>query len=259
MRRAWLNWAVFCALTASLGCRAPSSDWNGTWKLNPSKSNFKGPTFTISISKDGEYSYDDGNSRSTLSCDGKDRPIGNNRTRACVKSSATVLDLIRKENGVKTSANHWELSPGGEVLTVTATAFGPSRAVTTTQIVASRISGSDDFAGQWRDTSYLQQHADMTLRLDKQALHICYPNAGQYIDAPLDGVDTAVRGPNAPDGTTRAVRRVGKREFLILSKRNGKALTQGSLQLSNGGSTITDSWWNPDQPTDKGVFVYEKK
>jgi hypothetical protein len=31
-----------------------------------------------------------------------------------------------------------------------------------------------------------------------------------------------------------------------------------SLKLSDDGF-ITDSWWNPDHPTDKGVFVYEKK
>ena len=259
MRRVWLNWFVFCALAATLGCRAPSPEWNGTWKLNPSKSNFEGPTFTISISKDGEYSYDDGNSRSTLRCDGKDRPIGENRTRACVKNSATVLDLIRKENGVRTSANHWELSAGGKVLTVIATAFGPRGAVTTTQIVASRISGADDFAGQWRNTIYIQQHAEMVLKLDNQALHIGYPDAGQYIDASLDGVDTAIHGPNAPEGTTRAVQRAGMREFLILSKRNGKVLTRGSLKLSNNGRVVIDTWWNPDRPNDKGTLVYEKQ
>jgi hypothetical protein len=152
MTRAWFSWVVFCALAATLGCRSPSSDWNGTWKLNPSKSSFQGPTFTISISKDGEYGYDDENSRITLSCDGKDRPIGENRTRACVKSGTTAFDLIRKENGVKTSANHWELSRDGEVLTVTAIDFRPSGPVMTTQIVASRISGSGDFGGEWRNT-----------------------------------------------------------------------------------------------------------
>jgi hypothetical protein len=259
MRSAWFSWVVFCALAATSGCRTPSPDWNGTWKLNPSKSSFQGPVVTISISADGEYRLDDGKSSFTFRCDGKDRPIGNNGTRACVKSSATVLDLIRKENGVKTTASHWELSAGGKVLTWTATAFRPSGPVITSQIVASRISGSNDFAGKWRDTSYLQQHADMTLRLDNQALHIGYPSAGQYIDAPLDGVEAAVYGPHAPEGTTRAVRPAGKREFLTLSKRNGKALTQGSLELSDDGRVITESWWNPGQPAHKGALVYEKK
>lgn len=259
MRNAWLGWFIFCALSATSGCRRPSPDWNGTWKVNPSKSTFQGPIFTISISADGEYRYDDGRSSFTFRCDGKDRPIKENRTRACVKSSATVLDLAQKLNGVKTSANHWELSAGGKVLTLTATAFRPSGPVITAQIVASRMSGSNDFAGQWRDPSYLQRHADMTLRLDSQAVHIGYPSAGQYIDAPFDGVDTAMHGPHASEGVTYTARLVGKRQILTLAKHNGKADIQGSLELSDDGRVVTESWWSPGQPADKGTLVYEKK
>jgi hypothetical protein len=166
MRNACSGWVIFCALAATLGCRAPSPDWNGTWKLNPSKSNFQGPILTISISVDGEYRYDDGNASFVFRCDGKDRPIPKNRTLACVKSSATVLDLTQKEDGVKTNAYHWELSADGKVLTATATEFRPSGPVVKGRAVTSRLSGSNDFAGQWQDTSYLQRHADMTLRLD---------------------------------------------------------------------------------------------
>src|SRR5580658_3555723 len=109
------------------------------------------------------------------------------------------------------------------------------------QVVSSRMSGSNDFAGQWRDTSYLQRHADMTLRLDSQTLHIGYPSAGQYVDAPLDGVDAAVQGPHAPEGTTYSARLIGGREIFTLTKRDGKVLTQESLKLSNDGRDITYS------------------
>jgi hypothetical protein len=127
------------------------------------------------------------------------------------------------------------------------------------QIVASRMSGSNDFAGQWQDTSYLQRHADMTLGLDSQALHIGYPNAGQYIDAPFNGVYSVDHGPNAPEGMSHTARLVGKREIVALAKRNGKVLIQSSLELSADGRAITESWWNPDQPSNKATFVYEKK
>jgi len=120
------------------------------------------------------------------------------------------------------------------------------------------MSGTNDFAGRWQDTSYLQRHADMTLMFEGQTLHIGYPNAGQYIDALLDGVDTPMHGPHAPEGTPSAVRLAGRREFLYVEKRNAKAL-QGSLKLSNDGRIVTDSWWNPDRPADKGTLVYEKK
>lgn len=250
---------VLCVLGSTLGCRTPSADWNGTWRLNPSKSSFQGPVFTISISADGQYRYDDGYSSFTFRCDGKDQPIGKNRTQGCVKNSATVLDLTRKENGVRTNAYRWELSAGGKVLTSTVTAFPLSGPVIMRQVVASRLSGSNGFAGQWRAAGFLQRRADMTLRLESQALHIDYPNGGEYIDALLDGAYAAVHGPNGPEMETYAVRPAGQRKFLILTKRNGKVLTQGSLELSNDGRTITDSWWNPSQPSDKGTLVYDKR
>jgi hypothetical protein len=258
MKRAWFSWVVFCALAATLGCRAPSPDWNGTWKLNLSRSSYQNLVVTILISADGEYRYDNGRSSFTFRCDGKDQTIGKNRTQACVKGSATTLDLTREENGAKTNAYHWELSADGSVLTATATAFRPSGPVTS-QVVASRISGSNGFAGQWRDTGYLQEHADLTLRLDSHTFHLSYPSAGQYVDAPFGGADAAVQGPHAPEGLTYSVWLSGQREIHTLTRRNGKAPIQGSLELSKDGSTITDSWWNPDRPTDKGTFVCEKK
>jgi hypothetical protein len=257
MRNASFVIVVFGAIATTLGCRAPSPDWNGTWKLNPLKSNFRGPIFTISLSSDGEYRYDDGRSSFTFRCDGKDRPIENNRTRTCVKSSTTVLDLTQKENGVKTSANRWELSADGKILT--ATAYRSSGSVITAQVVASRMSGSGDFAGQWQDTSYLERHADMTLKLDSETLHIGYPGGGQYVDAPFDAVDVPVQGPHAPEGMTYTARLVGRREIHTLSKRNAKALIEGSLELSRDGRTITESWWNPGEANDKGTFIYKKK
>jgi hypothetical protein len=258
MKSAQFGWVVFGALVALVCCRVPSPEWNGTWKLNPTKSSYQGQVFTISISADGEYHYDFGKSGFALRCDGKDRPIGNNRTQVCVKSSPTVLDITLKENGAKTRATHVELSTDGKVLTSTVTEFGPNGPIITHQASFSRLSGSGNFTGQWRDTSYLRQHADMTLRLDSRVMHISYPTGGQYIDAPLDGLDAPVHGPN-PEGLTYAARLAGRRELVYLTKRNGKVVTRGSLKLSNDGTTIIDSWWNPDRPDDKATLVYEKQ
>jgi hypothetical protein len=163
------------------------------------------------------------------------------------------------ENGVKTNTYHWELSADGKVFTATATAFRPSGPVTTGRLVASRISGSNGFAGQWRDTNFLQWHADLTLKVDGQHLQIGYPSAGQYVDAPLNGADAAMYGPRALAGMTYAVRGAGQHEFRILGKRNGQAFNQESLVLSDDGRVITDAWWNAAKPAAKSTLLYEKK
>jgi hypothetical protein len=257
------NACILCVLTCililMLGCRAPSADWNGTWKLNSSKSSFQGPVFNISVSSDGEYRWEQGNTGFAFSCDGKFRPMGQERMQACVKNSATAFDLIRKKDGVTTNAFHWELSNGGMIFTSTATAIRPSGSVVTAQIVASRMSGGTDFAGQWRDTSYLQQHTDMILSIVNRVLHVGYPSAGLYFDTPLDGSDIAVHGPRTEDGTTYSARSIGRRDISILTKHYGKVLSQGELVLSHDGRTITESWLNPDKPTDKGTLVYDKQ
>jgi hypothetical protein len=261
MRNAGFSCIIFCALAAISGCRVLSPDWNGTWKLNVPKSSFQDQAITISILADGEYRYDDGFVSNTFRCDGEYRPIpiGNNRTQACVKSSATTLDSTRMENGVQTNTYHWELSAGGTIFTATATAFHPSGPVIMGQLVATRISGSNDFAGEWKDTSFLQPPPELTLRLDSQYLHISYPSRGNEVDVPLNGADAAMQGPLAPEGVTYSVQLAGRREISILTKRNGKPLKQGSLELSGDGRVITESRWNPSQPTDKSTFVYEKK
>ncbi len=229
MKKTSCGWVAYCTLATILGCRAPSPDWNGTWKLNPMRSSFQGQVLAISITADGEYRFDEGNWSNTLRCDGKDRAIENHRTRVCVKRGVTELDITLKENGVKTRTTHDELSADGEAFTTTVTEFRPNGSVVPSQTVFRRLSGSDGFAGQWRDRTYLHQYADLTLRLDNQVLHIDYPRAGQHIDAPLNRVDSAVLGPHAPEGTIRAVRSAGSREFLVVTKQHGKAFTHSRL------------------------------
>jgi len=249
---------IFCSLIATLGCGSPSPEWNGTWKLNPSKSSFQGPTFTISVSPDGEYTYDNGTTKHTFRCDGTYQPMKEGRTQACVKKSASELDLTREENGVKTNTYQWELSPDKNTYTSTATTFGPSGPVITGTLVASRLSGTNDFAGRWQDLSYLREHSVMILTLDSKTIHIGYPDAEFHIDAPLDGTEVPLRGPHALDGTTYIARSGGQRKILTLAKRDGKPFIESSFELSGDGKVITESWVNPGS-NGKGSVVYEKK
>ncbi len=99
----------------------------------------------------------------------------------------------------------------------------------------------------------------MTLWLDSHRLHLNYPRAGQYIDAPLDGSDVAVLGARAPLGVTYSIRLVERQKISILTKRDGKTLTQGFLELGEGGRVITEAWWPPGHPGDQNTFVYERK
>jgi hypothetical protein len=89
----------------------------------------------------------------------------------------------------------------------------------------------------------------MTLKLDNHVLHIDYPSAGQHVDAPLNGVDAEMHGPNL-EGVTYGAQLAGNHELLFVTKHHGEVFSQGSLKLSNDGRTITETWWNPVRPDD---------
>jgi hypothetical protein len=259
VRNSKLGCIVLCALAATAGCGVPSSDWNGTWKLNVPKSTFRDQAITVSISADGEYRYDDGVVSHPFRCDGEYRPMLDNRTQNCVKSSETTLDMTRIENGVKTNTYHWELSADGKIFTITGTTFRPSGPAITGQLIATRISGSNDFAGEWKATSAILPAPELTLRLDSRYLHISYPNRGQDVDVPLNGADATVHGPLAPEGVTYSLRLVGRREISVEKKRDGVPFNLGSLKLSDDGKIVTESWWTPDRLGEKSTYVYERK
>jgi hypothetical protein len=136
-----------------LGCRTTAPDWNGTWKLNPTKSSYQGQILTISVSPGGEYRFDESSSH-TLRCDGRDRPIGDNRTVACVKSGVTALDITQKENGVKTKATHDELSTDGRIFTTTVTEFRSNESGLSLTNTTSFRSLTYDLGPQWQRGSF---------------------------------------------------------------------------------------------------------
>ena len=259
MRNFWLSGVALCRLFGAQGCRAPSPDWNGTWKVNIAKSSFQSPLLTITVSPNDEYHLTEGNSTHDLRCNGKDQPVGKSRTVVCVKQGDTVLNITQMEGGIKTLTTRDELSTDRKTFTITTTEFRSNGPVTTSRMMLSRLSGSDGFGGQWRDTSYLQQHAEMNLRLDKQALNIDYPDAGQSIDAPLNGVDVPVGGPRAVTGSTIAVRLIGKRDLVLITKLHGQVFSQSSLKLSGDRKSLIYSSSKPDQSVHENMLVYERK
>lgn len=257
-RKAWLSCVVLCVLAAETGCIAPSRDWNGKWKLDASESTFKGEVLTISIAPGKDYHFDE-NSKNSIHCDGKARQAGNNRTIACEEGGGRALDVTVMENGVKTGVAHDEISTDGKTFTVTMSNLRTDEASVTSQTVYSRLSGSDGFAGQWLDTTFLNRHSEMSVTLDESRLHLDYPNAGQQIDAPLDGTESAIRGPHAVEETTFSARSAGRNKILVQTKRNGTVFTQGSLKLSDDGTIITESWTTPDRPSEESTLVYKKQ
>jgi hypothetical protein len=244
-------------LTA-LGCSASIPVWNGMWKLNESKSNIPGPSFSLTILPTGEYHSDNGTYSYNFRCDGKEYTTRPNRTISCTQSSASEMDTTATGDGKKFAA-HWELSADGKTLTVKTNSTGTDAPVKATERVYLRTSGSSGFVGGWQDTKRLASIPQLVLTLNKQALHIALSGSGQYMDPPLNGTDAPCHGPFVPQGLTLAIRPNGPREFLTLRKMDGKIVNQGSLRLSADGHTLIEEYWPPSRPDERATLVYEKQ
>jgi hypothetical protein len=255
----WSGWARAVLISAvALRCYGAPGVWNGTWKLNSSKSSIPGPSFTITISPTGEYHVNDGTSTSKFRCDGKEYPTVTHRMILCTRKTSSLMDIVLKENGTKIGTAHWALSADGKMLIVQQTSTQRDGSVRTRENVYSRTSTSRGFAGDWRDTKRLSSR-QISLRLDDKSLHVVFVESGQFSDLPLDGSDAVMHGPGVPQGLTMAITPNGAQEFLTVKKFNGEIINQGSLKLSRDGRTLVEEYSRPDKSDERAVLVYERQ
>jgi hypothetical protein len=261
MMKTCLGWALVSVISITvLGCSGVASPlWNGTWKLNQSKSSIPGPDFSIAILPVGEYLYDNGTYSYKFFCDGKEYPARLGHTISCLQTSASAIETTHIDNGTKVGLAHWELSADGKMLTIKGTSIQADGSAKPTEQVFSRTSESIGFAGGWRNTKRLESRPTMLLTLNERSLHMAFSGTGEYVDVPLDGSDAPMHGPGMPQELTLAVKVIGPREFLTLKKFGGKLANEGSLKLTTDGRTLIEEYWNPKRPERKATLVYDRQ
>jgi len=245
---------------AALPSSAESNAWDGTWRLNEAKSQLGGPTFILTISPKGEFQIVTASLSYKFYCDGKYRLVTGHRTLACVKATATAIDVLEKDNDKLIGRVHRELSTDGKTLTQTATEFGQSQPQKSVKRVFSRYSKSTGLAGAWSDESELDRQPQvMVTALANSTLRLSFPREKQYTDAKLDGSDAPTHGVPSGAKITLSVTPEGSQKLLTVQKLNGTILNNGTLTLSSDGRSITEETWKPDAPKVKSRLVYEKQ
>jgi len=251
---------VAAVALAIAGCRGPSPDWNGTWKLDPARSNIPDWIFSVSITPDGMYHSGSGGPTANFRCDGKGYPAPDALTAFCTQKNSSDLEITDFRNGSKIHTAHWELSLDGKALKIDWTTFYPDGPVESKEFRYTRISGSAGFAGKWRNLNPLDGQAPIwQLNMGSNALHYTIPEREIHVDAFLDGTDAAMQGPFVFPGETIALRESGPRELNSARKRNGRVVSVGYWRLSEDGRSLTETYWVPNRPAEKEVLMYEKQ
>ena len=243
-----------------VGCSNLSRNWDGTWKLNPSRSQVPGVTFQIALSDSGEYTIDYGAFADRFRCDGREYHLASGKTISCNGNSGHAFDSIARRNGVVLNTPHWEVSTDDQKLTIKMTAHQSNNLIVTKAILYQRAAGTTGFPGAWMDADPLKDRPHvMVLAVRGNRLHYGFPEAAQYADLEMNGSDAPWNGPSAPVGATIAVAIRDRSEFIVLRKLNGHLLNQGTISLSADEQNSVEEFWSPDRPDVKSVLVWDKE
>ncbi|MGC1653304.1 MAG: hypothetical protein WA722_10860, partial [Candidatus Sulfotelmatobacter sp.] len=249
---------IVVILIAIVSCRAASPDWNGTWKLDPAKSDIPGPTIVVSISPDGMW-HNSGGYIANFRCDGKGYQAMDILTVYCTQANNSDVEITAFKNGSKLIALHWGLSSDGKTLSIKSTSFHDDGSAKVKDSRYLRTSGSVGFAGGWRNVNPLEAIPSIRqISLQGHTLHQSIPEKGAYIDVTLDGTDAVIHGPLGSGGSI-ALKERSPREFSATMKVHGEIVSVGYWQISADGHSLTDSYWVPGGPNKKAVLVYEKQ
>jgi hypothetical protein len=254
---------VFCIVSLSMvGCksRTRESVWNGSWKLNASRSQSYGSYFTVGIAPTGVVTVTNEANSFSFRCNGSEFQNGAGHTTVCTPANDSQWRLTGKSNGKDSNESIWDISPDGKVLTIRSSDFHPDGTQGLSKTSFTRRGGTSGFAGRWQDTAPLRSRPKtLDIALDGQHLHFAYPEIGQYSDSPLDGSIVPIHGPRVRPGSAMSLKAIGPREFRTQLIFSGHVIRNGTLDISEDGRTLLQETWEPEDQEEKDRLVYDKQ
>jgi hypothetical protein len=239
---------------------ASNAAWNGTWKLNRTKSQMTGDTFTYSMNANGMIRYSNGGTFTyDFACDGKEYTTIANFSTVCKKVSDTAYDFTNKQNGKVQSTDQVVISNNGKAMTDTGKTTRPDGTTSTSVDTYERVSGTSGLAGEWKHLNVESTAPGlMTISISGTTLTQRNPAYKTSVTAKLDGSDAPLTGPTVPAEVTVSFKPLGSQQIYSVTKFKGNVIAEDTMTLSADGTTITDVSSTPGQSA-KQTYVYEKQ
>ena len=249
--------AMFAAATA-LPCFAADSPWNGTWKLNETKSQMTGTT--VVITKAGKmYTINTGPISFSFACDGKDYTSFADRSISC-KQDGNTFTTTRKVAGKVTSTTTHRFSADGNTMTEATNGTRPDGTAYTENDTSQRVGTGKGLAGTWKETAVKEDvPTSILLRVDGDRLHYEDVGYSDVSDTKLDGTPGPITGPRVAAGMMASTTADGSTKVKTTITMNGKEMSTDEMTLSDDGTTITDVQWSPGKESEKKTYIYEKQ
>ena len=254
-----------CALACASASPAlfAASPWDGTWKLDRSKSHYEGQTFTYTKKPNGMWTVSDGAAvHFDFGTDGKPYKTVDADDTTTTKMendhSWTYTDEFKDKVVRKT---HQEVSADGKTMIEHAISYRPDGTTAQSDATYTRVGGTTGFAGKWKSTK-VSSDAPESFVISTAAdgtITWSIPSEKSTVTGRPDGKPLPVKGPESPASFTIALTKVSERELSFIMAIAGKPLTDGKMTLAADGKSFLDTTWSPGKENEKGVSFYARQ
>jgi hypothetical protein len=227
-------------MLAGAVCAAQGPSFNGTWKLNLTKSQLGGQTVTIEKSPSGVMHFDTEGFGYDFDLAGKEYPTPDGGTTAWRAVDATTWEATNRANG-KVIATYRMLLKGNTITSVMKVTKPDGGAAEQTATF-SRMSAGSGFLGKWKSTKVNGAATSMVLATDgTNGITVTFPEFQLVCKGNFDGKDYTVSGAGANLKQTFAFERTGPTSLKMTTKLSGKPFYVDVMTVSGDSKTLTDN------------------
>jgi hypothetical protein len=236
------RFALLAGVTVLLSLPAfAESPFDGTWKLNTSKSHLAGDTMHYADAGSGMLKYTDSDQTYTFKPDGSSftTPLGMERT--FLKTGDDSYTATSKRGGLLLRTTTIKVSSDGKKLMEEAKGTKPNGDNFDDTFTYVRTSPGTGLIGGWKSTEVkLSSPNSLTIQTDgTDGVTLTLSAIKATCQAKWNGKDFATSGPTVPDGLTLAVSKTGSSGFKLVEKVKGKVIEIAHYQLAADGKTMT--------------------
>jgi hypothetical protein len=242
---------------------ATESPWNGTWKIDPARSQLAGDTFTYSKGPGNLLHFSDGVVAFDFAADGKEYKAAYDRTTVWTAAGPNAWDTVSKANGKVLRKTHQALSPDGKTLTIHQEGTRADGSTFDGEDVYMRQGAGEGLIGTWKSikagTSSVPQIFIISVPAPGK-VHVEVPDMKGAVDGKADGSDLPVTGDgNLPAGMTVSYKFLTPSKLKYVIKVNGKEDEEGVQTLAADGKSFTDVSWSPGKEDEKQTCFMVKQ
>ena len=249
----------FIAISAAGQLAATDNPFVGKWKLDPSKSEFSGPT--MKIEKTGKkYRFSAGGDSYTFETNGKEQPSLYGRVVSWKQVDPNTWERTTKMRGNVLNESTLTTSADAKSLTETTKGTRPDGEAFESTTVYDRVGEGSGPLGTWKSKS-VKMSAPASFDIGENGtdgIAFNIPAMKAQCLLKFDGKDYPAAGPTVPEGLTLAATKAGDRAFTLTQKIKGKPLFKSTYEVSTDGKTLTTTG-SPVAVNEPTKAVYDRE